>query len=519
MRRAMGRQRAARRAAEEDTTWKGRLLRHRFALGLALALALAAALRLWGLGRQSLWWDEAYSITWGGLGFGQILDLMVHRDYHPPEYYFLLHVWMGVVGSGPVAARLLSALLGVAGAALLYLLGRDLFDRRVGVIAALLLAVSVFHLYYSQEVRSYVLLFAASVAATHAYWLLFHSEGRRGAKAAYFVAASLLVLYAHYTGLFVVVAHFLHRAVSLALRPDRRALRLWAATQAAVALLYLPWALVLAGQATRLQQGFWVPEPSLDWPGGAPDFSIVGTFRQFLGGAFHAWVFWALVANAFVASTLAGLNRERNPDGRPDGPYPAAKLWLLAAWLLCSLLLPFLQSMVSQPIYISRIVIPALAPFTLLAAVGIARLRAAPVRWGILALAVGLAVPGLHAYETGDAKERWDLAVADVDQGAAPGAAVVMASHAFTFLDAYSQRSDLRRVGLGPAGELANQTRDASDVWLLGRQGPVCGQPDAAATALAQGRTLASCKPYMPSGLADFPLAANPVYVWHFVAP
>ncbi|HEX2065936.1 MAG TPA: glycosyltransferase family 39 protein, partial [Candidatus Thermoplasmatota archaeon] len=429
---------------------------------------------------------------------------------------FLLHVWMGAFGWEPVPVRLLSALLGVGGVALTYVLGRDLFNPRAGLVAALLVAVSAFHLYYSQEARSYALLFTAAVAATHAYWLLFHTEGRRGAKLAYYVAAATAVLYAHYTGVFVVAAHALHRIVALAARPDRQALRLWLAAQAAVALLYLPWFLVLLKQAGRLQGNFWISEPTLEMVGGPPDFSVQGTLHQFIGGEARAWALWLLVANALVPSALAGLNRERTAQDDPHKPYPAAQVGLLVAWLLCSLLLPFFQSLVSQPIYLSRITIPALAPLMLLAGVGVARLRRVPVQAVAAALLVALAVPSLHAYHTSDAKERWDQALGTVGAEAAPNATVVLPSNTLTLQRIYAPRADLRIVPFGPAQETAAQARGATDVWMAGRQAPPCGQPNELAAALGVGRTLASCKMFMPEGLADFPLAANPVYLWHF---
>jgi mannosyltransferase len=511
--------RAAERQEEQDTTWQGRLWRHRGAVGLGLVLALAAALRLSGLGRESLWWDEAYSISWSLHGYGWILELMVNRDYHPPEYYFLLHAWMGAFGSGPEAARALSAVLGLAGVAFVYLLGRDLFNVRTGVIGALLVAVSSFHLYYSQEARSYALLFAAAAAATHAYWLLFHTEGRRGAKLAYYLAATTLVLYAHFTGVFVVAAHFLHRAVLLARSRDLAALRLWLLTQAGVALLYLPWALVLLEQAGRLQGNFWIPEPTVPVGGRPYDFSIIGTFHQFVGGpALRGFLLWLAIGNAVVASTLGGLNRERTADDRPGAGRRSAapKLWLLGAWLLCSMLLPFVQSLVSQPIYMSRVIIPALAPFLLLAAVGLGRLRSASVQAVAVAAVVLFAGPTLADYYGVDAKERWDRAIGAVGEQADPGASVVLAEHTFVLVDDYTDRDDLKTVALGDGPTTADRTRGATDVWLIGRQGPVCDRPSDVTAALAQGRTVASCEVYMPTGWREFPLAANPLFVWRF---
>ncbi len=517
---ALGRKRAAERRIEEPEGWAQRLLRPHI-LGLGLVLLLAAAMRLWGLGRESIWWDEAYSIAWSQHDLGWLLDYLRTSDVHPPAYYAVLHGWVVALGPGVAETRLLSALLGLAGIAAAYLLGRDMFRPRVGVLFALFVAVSEFHLYYSQEVRSYIMLFAASVVSMHAYWQLFHRPDapRLGWRFAYYVAATTLLLYTHFTGVFVVVAQVAHRAIILANAPDRKAFLLWAASQALVAALFLPWFLVLLEQAARVEQGFWIPKPTLAAGQRPPDFSVGGTFRQFTGGGPRAWVAWLLVGNGLAASTLATLNRERNPDdSESHRPYPAAKVLLLVAWLLCSVLLPFFQSMLSQPIYLSRIVIPALAPLWLLAAVGVARLRLPAAQTVAAGLVVALAVPGLADYYTTDAKERWDLVVAAVEEGAAPNATVVLVGNAGNPWAVYAERPDLRTVRAGTAQEVANQTAGESDVWLVSRQDPACGQPSPLVSALGQGRRLVSCEQYMAQGLRDFPLAANPLYVHHFSA-
>lgn len=513
-----------RRATEPapTRTWRDHLT-DPYLLALAAVLALAAAMRFWGLGRESLWWDEAYSVAWSQHDYAWILDLMVNRDYHPPEYYFLLHAWMQAFGSSEVAVRSLSALLGVAGVGAAYMLGRAMFRPAVGLIFAVLVSVSGFHLYYSQETRSYALLFATSVLAMHAYWTFFHGRGDRRLRLTYYVVAAALVLYAHYTGVFVLAAQFVHRATILGMRPERQELKWWAASQAAIGIVYLPWFLVLLRQAGRLQEGFWM---GALFEAGAPDFSVSGTMALIAGSGVVALFLWLLIANGLVRATLGGINRERNPDDSDDhNPYPAAKILLLVAWFLCSLLLPYFQSLVSQPIYVSRIMIPALAPFLLLAAVGLGRIRHPVLKLGAIALVVGLSMPGLAAYYGTSAKEEWRQAVADIEAAAAPNATVVLFNWQETnpysinpwFL--YAKRTDLNLVSWVPPELVANETANATDVWLLARQSQPCGGRGEAPALLGQGRQLASCKTYAPDGLSDYPLAGNPLYVHHFVKP
>jgi len=244
------------------------------------------------------------------------------------------------------------------------------------------------------------------------------------------------------------------------------------------------------------------------------------------GSGVVALLLWLLIGNALLRSNLGGINRERNPDDSDDhNPYPAAKMLLLASWFLCSLLLPYFQSVVSQPIYVSRIMIPALAPFLLLAAVGLGRIRNPVVKLGAVVLVVGLSIPGLASYYATPAKEEWREAVADVEANAPANATVVLFNWQQTnpysinpwFL--YAKRTDLNLVSWVPPDEVENQTRNAKDVWLVARQTAECGRNTEAPAMLGQGRRLVSCQVYVPEGLAKFPLAGNALYVHHFASP
>jgi 4-amino-4-deoxy-L-arabinose transferase-like glycosyltransferase len=116
------------------------------ALAMAAVLVVAAALRLYHVSGFGQTWDE--DVYWSsGRNY---LENLVHLDFrarmwrwnyeHPPVAKYL--VGLGALwhdGYGP--ARALVALVGAATCVVVYLLGRDLFSRRVGVCAALLYAL------------------------------------------------------------------------------------------------------------------------------------------------------------------------------------------------------------------------------------------------------------------------------------------------------------------------------------------------------------------------------------------
>ena len=116
-------------------------------------LALGAGLRLWGLGSESFWQDEAW--TWSIIqgSIGELFHALINHDAHPPLYYLLLRGWSWIFGNSEFSLRLPSALLGIAALPVIYTIGVYVKDRVTGVLAMLLLALSPAHVYFCQEAR------------------------------------------------------------------------------------------------------------------------------------------------------------------------------------------------------------------------------------------------------------------------------------------------------------------------------------------------------------------------------
>src|SRR5215216_5415036 len=79
---------------------------------LLLIIVAGAALRVYQLGAESVWLDEAFTIKLSLHPPAGIIE-ETSKDVHPPLYYFALHYWMLLFGDSEAGARLLSALFGV----------------------------------------------------------------------------------------------------------------------------------------------------------------------------------------------------------------------------------------------------------------------------------------------------------------------------------------------------------------------------------------------------------------------
>lgn len=203
---------------------------------LIALIVLAAAARLYHIQTQSIWFDEGWSAY---AAVQPTSAAAVAADpTNPPLYYLLLNIAAHGFGDSTFALRWFSALAGLPVMALVYQLGRRLFDARAGGWSAFLAAFSPLLWWASQEARMYTLLAVLVTAAALAFHRLLERPTRWAWAALW--AAELALLYAHNTG--PVAALWLNAAALLAWalyrRPNRR---LWLAGQVAVGLLWLPW--------------------------------------------------------------------------------------------------------------------------------------------------------------------------------------------------------------------------------------------------------------------------------------
>jgi mannosyltransferase len=128
----------------------GRLIRHEYLL-LAAVTLLAAGLRFYRLGEWSFWIDEIITVT----ASAYIADWPLTRL---PLNLVFTRVALELFGTAEWSARLAPALAGVLAVPALYVLSRRLFGPAVALTAAVFLALSPWHLFWSQNARFYTLL-------------------------------------------------------------------------------------------------------------------------------------------------------------------------------------------------------------------------------------------------------------------------------------------------------------------------------------------------------------------------
>lgn len=153
---------------------------------------------------QSLWLDEAISaLAAKNFSFYGIVFEFLKGDNHPPLYYLVLRLWGLVFGFSDIALRSLSILAGTATIYLTYLFIKKLFDRKVALIASLLLATSPLHIYYSQEIRMYPLLGLWAVGLIYIFTFLKQNSVSKWLWLLFSVGLIVLIA-TDYTGIFLL---------------------------------------------------------------------------------------------------------------------------------------------------------------------------------------------------------------------------------------------------------------------------------------------------------------------------
>jgi mannosyltransferase len=408
---------------------------------LLLIVLLAFGLRLYGIDRQDVWGDEAFSIWLSSQPLAQVVA--GGADTHPPLYPFLLALWLRLSGTSPLAARALSAFAGTLLVPVVYVLGHRLLGpvaRHTGpgaepghaaaLLATLLVAVSPALIYYAQETRMYGLV--TLLAAASVYWSarLYRAPRSVGAALGCFLAG-IAAAYTHYYALFVLLAENVVLLPALLRSRERAGARRWLAVQAAMALAYLPWIAV--------QSGFLEGKASArfgEW-GTAALHIASETATTFAGGPALARGPALAVALAFSSAVAAGLfcalrqaaDARRNPAGSSGR---VAGL-LLSSYLLLPLVLAWAVDPI-MPFFYARYLLLIAPAFYLLAALGLAALLRQPwLPLGIASILILLAgsTYGLTAYYTGQGaavKGRYGQMMAYVVANAQPGDALLLAN-------------------------------------------------------------------------------------------
>jgi len=411
-------------------------------LGITL---LATGLRLAGLGSKGFWFDECFTYTVTLAPLEDSLSTLLVAGIYSPLYFLLLRPVVALTGSSEYAFRFPSVVFGVLAVPLIYRLGSRLAGKATGVVAALLLTICPFHIWYSQDARMYAPMAFFSLAAMAHFAAFLQGRSRQRL----FALSSGLAYLMHYATISLLYVQV------VSLLPSRRGqLRRWFGVQALAFLPLVPWLALYVAHGIRPAGLSWIPRPAALAP--------LRTLWNFTTGDPTALT--PLLALAAAAVGLVFVRGLLQPD---------TERGLLLWWLFLPMGFLFLLSL-RRSYYVDRYLMASLPAYLLLLARGVTswrRLTWRHLSLGLLSVTMLWGTARIY-HHPHFAKEAWREATAAVETELRAGDIVVLQDQETLIGTSVYRTREWPSTVLEPGQEpatLAEAASRYSRIWLLWR--------------------------------------------------
>lgn len=379
---------------------------------ITLAIVVVAlALRLISL-NQSLWLDEAIgAVAIKDLSFRSLVINFSRGDNHPPLYYLLLKVWTTVFGYSEISLRAPSVILGILTVYLFYKLIEvylshiNFKSRFLPFFAALFLATSGLHVYYSQEARMYVPV--AFLALFAVYFFLKTLIEKKKSNWFWFSLGIILLVFTDYMPVFLLPLFPLY-GFNQKIK-SRKWWLLFIASFAPLFILGLLWLPIFKAQSLG---GKWLLENLPAWrsvAGGASLKQLALVWIKFCFGRIsftNKGLYYSLIV-IFSIPVVFSLTKFLR-GGR--------KFRLVLFWLIIPLVFGFIAS-AFFPAFIYFRYLFVLPVFYLALALGIWSFKNATLRFFLtgLVIIINLATSFIYLIDRNQQREDWRGAVLAVE--------------------------------------------------------------------------------------------------------
>ena len=381
--------------------------KRRYAL-LVLLILLSLILRLNDLGKESLWLDEIYGTL---LTAKQPIDYLLNPHINLPvsTYHIILHYWMQIFGQSEFSIRFPALIFGVLSIFVIYKVGKEIFNQEVGFLSALMLAISPFHLHYSQEARPYSLLMLLSLVSIY-YFIRFLKSGNKKDGIVY-TLSTLIGIYTHYFIFFLLIFQNIYFFIYNI--KNKKLVKIWIISQGIVALIFLGYNPHFLGQIMwGLNGGLAHLAPYFSL------FSIIKTFYVFILGfsfinsdycipCFYVNPFIIfLICGGFLLLTFLGIkNLFVYKKNFKEWKYKNEKLIFLILYLLMPILIIYTISF-NTSLFQTRYVLYSSAPLYILISRGISGFQKR-IKLVFVVLLLFLSSFVLGGYYSDVTKEQW----------------------------------------------------------------------------------------------------------------
>src|SRR3989344_5115672 len=235
---------------------------------LLIIVLLGAVLRFYGLANEDFWMDEGVSVYHSQQSIIHNFKWSFTLAYLP-LYNMLLAAWEKVFGLSEFGMRVPSSVFGILSIVMIYKIASFMYSRKVGIYASLILALSPFHVYYSQEVRVYTLFVFTALLSI--YFYLRYIRSQRKKDLIYYAISSIAMLNTFNTAIFILAFQNIHYFIFV-----RKNHLKWILTQSIIGLLFLPIFIITLNKLQEISESVFVEKPSI--------ITLARTFYMFSAG-------------------------------------------------------------------------------------------------------------------------------------------------------------------------------------------------------------------------------------------
>lgn len=330
---------------------------------LTIILFTAIFLRIYHVNFQSIWLDEILSMNNSNptLSMKQFYEGIMFWEFIPHMYFLILRFVFDLFGYSTSVARIFSAFIGVFGVYSIYLFGKELINKRTGLIASALVCVNFFHISYSQEIRPYGMLFLFTVLSF--YRLVIFIKKPTISNGILFGLFTGLYLNCHFFGFITLFSQCLLLLFFLIKTPkeNRNKFFGFCIVSGIVALIIFFPSFEALLRVTEIKS-FWLQKPGPE--------AFTSMFREFFGNS-EMVIFGVNLLTLYYLIHLFNEKKNNSSNNTITNSKVVLSFTILSTWLLISLIIPLIRSYLDVPMILSRYFINILPVLIVAIAIGI----------------------------------------------------------------------------------------------------------------------------------------------------
>ncbi len=218
---------------------------------------LSLFLRLLFIDKQTGFWHNEmvmYNQACESFPFG-IIKAAVQSDVHFPLYQIFLAIWMKIFSNNDIVIRLFSVLMGIITIIFAFLTGKEAKDEKTGNIFAFLTAINSVLIFYSQEVKFYIML--AMLTSMSLFFITKIKNKNNLLCNIGYVLSNLAIIYTFTIGILYVFAQFIIFFIYI-MKTDKKIIKSFIVSNLILFILSCPFVFYILFNLDKYESASWI---------------------------------------------------------------------------------------------------------------------------------------------------------------------------------------------------------------------------------------------------------------------